>query len=202
MTDDAEHIVGLYQRHADAFRRARERGPFAERAWLDRFVDRLPAGASVLDIGCGCGVPMAGYLIEQGVKLCGVDSSERMIELCRSRFPQQSWRVADMRELDLGRRFDGLLAWDSFFHLDHAHQQDMFARFARHARPGAPLLFNTGAAHGTATGCMQGEALYHASLAPDAYAELLDRHGFSVLDRVVEDRACGGRTVWLAQREA
>jgi hypothetical protein len=46
-----------------------------------------------------------------------------MIDRCRARIPDSAWIVADMRELDLGRHFDGILAWDSFFHLDMDEQR-------------------------------------------------------------------------------
>jgi hypothetical protein len=45
-----------------------------------------------------------------------------MIALARDRMPEQEWIVADMRRLALGRRFDGILAWDSYFHLAHEFQ--------------------------------------------------------------------------------
>jgi hypothetical protein len=37
-----------------------------------------------------------------------------------------------MRQLALGRPFDGIVAWDSFFHLGHDDQRRMFAIFADH----------------------------------------------------------------------
>ncbi len=200
MKDDVASIISLYERHADAFCRDRGRGPWVEQAWLQRFLAYLPASAHVLDIGCGCGVPMAAFLIERGVELSGVDSSARMIALCRARFPRQHWQVADMREMEPGRSFDGLLAWDSFFHLDQASQRAMFACFARLANPGAMLMFNSGARQGTAVGRYCGEPLYHASLALEEYRMLLRGHGFTVLHHVTEDPDCGQRTVWLARR--
>jgi hypothetical protein len=45
-----------------------------------------------------------------------------------------------MRELALRRRFDGILAWDSFFHLAHEDQRRMFAIFADHASIGTVLM--------------------------------------------------------------
>jgi hypothetical protein len=47
--------------------------------------------------------------------------------------PDQEWIVADMRSLALGRRFNGILAWDSFFHLGHDDQRKMFQIFASHS---------------------------------------------------------------------
>lgn len=196
----ADRIVGLYERRAAAWTGAR--GPskrFPEQAWLDRFRALTPEGGGVLDIGCGAGEPIARYLAGVGHAVTGVDSSPAMIAMFRARLPAQQALVADMRTLDLGRRFDGLLAWDSFFHLDHAHQRRMFAIFRAHARPGAALMFTSGPEHGEAIGVLEGEPLYHASLAAAEYRDLLAANGFEVVAHKADDPDCGGRTVWLAR---
>ncbi|MGE0096547.1 MAG: trans-aconitate 2-methyltransferase, partial [Alphaproteobacteria bacterium] len=144
--------------------------------------------------------PIARYLIEAGYALTGVDSSASMIALCKELFPTQTWHVADMRSLALGRRFEGILAWDSFFHLNHDDQRRMFPVFAAHAAPHAALMFTSGIDHGEAMGTYQGEPLYHASLDEAEYRALLAENGFDVVRRVAEDPACGGHTVWLARR--
>ncbi|MGE7471075.1 class I SAM-dependent DNA methyltransferase [Bosea sp. NPDC003192] len=201
MTSSADAIVSLYARHAAAYDRQRGR-KLMEARWLDRFLALLPARPSVLDIGCGMGEPIARHLIEQGCAVTGIDSSAPLIALCRERFPQQDWRVADMRELALGRCFDGLIAWDSFFHLTPVAQRRMFPLFREHAADGAVLLFTSGPAHGEAIGSFEGEPLYHGSLDPAEYRALLAENGFAVAVHLVEDPDCGGHTVWLARRTA
>lgn len=199
MACEAERIIGLYRRHARAW--AEDRGTaLLEGAWLDRFLALLPSGAAVLDIGCGSAEPIGRYLIENGHAVTGVDSSPELIAICEERFPDQDWRVADMRTLSLGRAFDGLLAWDSFFHLRPEHQRRMFPVFKRHAAPRAALMFTSGPAHGVAMGTYRGEPLYHASLDGAEYRALLDAQGFDVVAHAAEDPACGGHTVWLARR--
>ena len=198
MADDAEQVIGLYDRHAHIWDKERWRNLF-ERPWLDRFLALLPQGGSVLDIGCGSAEPIARYFIETGHDVIGVDSSPAMIGFGRSRFPHHNWIVADMRNLVLGRRFNGILAWDSFFHLRQDDQRRMFPVFREHAAPNAALMFNGGPHAGEGIGTYQGEPLYHASLEPTEYHALLDRYGFEIVSHAVEDRACGGRTVWLAR---
>lgn len=198
MPSAADEIIGLYERHAEAWDRSRSAEPMLERAWIERFVALLPSGGSVLDLGCGSGQPIARHLLERGFAVVGVDSSPTLIAKCRRRFPEVEWIVADMRTLSINRHFDGLIAWDSFFHLAHEDQRAMFAVFRAHAASGAPLLFTTGTAHGEAIGTLQGEPLYHASLSPEEYRTLLASAGFKVLNHVIEDPACGRHTVWLA----
>ena len=198
MCEDAGRIVDLYERHARHWDRNRWRNLF-ERSWLVRFFALLPEGGSVLDIGCGSGEPIARHFIEAGHKLTGVDSSPAMISLCKARFPDETWVAADMRTLSLGMRFDGILAWDSFFHLPPDDQRGMFKIFRQHAAARAALIFTSGPRAGVAMGTYEGEPLYHASLDPEEYRTLLDEHGFEVVSYVPEDRRCGAHTIWLAQ---
>jgi trans-aconitate methyltransferase len=201
MTADSDKIIGLYERNAQNYVADRRSVGWDERAWLDRFTALLPQQATILDIGCGSCEPIARYLIERNFAVDGVDSSPTLISICRERFPNRSWDVADMRTLALGERFDGLLAWDSFFHLSHDDQRQMFPIFRMHANPGAALMFTSGPSHGEAIGSYHGEPLYHASLSTEEYSTLLESNGFRIEAHVAEDANCGGHTIWLAQAE-
>jgi hypothetical protein len=114
-------------------------------------------------------------------------------------FPDLAWHVADMRALSVAQCFDGVLAWDSFFHLCPDDQRRMFPIFRQHAAPRAALMFTGGPAHGEAIGSYRGEPLYHASLDAAEYRVLLNANGFEVIAHVVEDPDCGNHTVWLTQ---
>jgi SAM-dependent methyltransferase len=171
-----------------------------ERGWLERFAALLPPGGEVLDLGCGPGQPIAVWIIAQGFRVTGVDSAPAMLDLCRARFPDQEWIDADMRALALGRHFDGILAWNSFFHLSRDDQRAMFPIFAAHAAPGAPLMFTAGPRDGEAIGRLYDADLHHASLSPDEYRRLLKANGFAEVAHIAEDLDCGGHTVWLGRK--
>jgi SAM-dependent methyltransferase len=198
MSSEAERIVGLYQRHAEEWDRERGRSLF-EKDWLDRFLALLPSEPSILDVGCGSAEPIARYFIERGCDVTGIDSSLRLIGMCKDRFPDHDWIVTDMRTLSLDRRFDGILAWNSFFHLSPDDQRTMFPVFRRHAGTKAALMFTSGPSQGEAIGTYKSEPLYHGSLDGAEYCSLLDQNGFDVVSHVVEDPDCGHQTVWLAQ---
>ena len=112
MVSLADRIIDLYERNARNYVSDRRGVGWDESGWLDRFIALLPQHATVLDIGCGSGEPIARYLVERGFALEGVDASPTLISVCRERFPKRCWHVADMRTLGLGRTFHGLLAWD------------------------------------------------------------------------------------------
>jgi SAM-dependent methyltransferase len=199
MSDPAQRIIGLYDENAEAWDSLRG-SRLQEKEWLDRFMAFIPRGGSILDIGCGGGEPIARYLLEQGFQVTGVDSSSALIRICKKRFPDAEWLVSDMRALDLGRRFDGVLAWYSFFHLTPEDQRPMFARFAAHGKQGAPLMFTSGPRHGVAMGEWQGEPLYHASLAPEEYRSLLRASGFQIESFKPGEPVATGPSVWIARQ--
>lgn len=199
MGKEDARIVSLYRRHAAAWSAARA-ASFVERHWIERFSALVSPGESVLDIGCGPGEPISRFLTEAGHPVVGVDASPEMIDRFRANLPGGEAHVVDMRTLSLGRQFGGIVAWDSFFHLTPADQRAMFSVFGAHSQPGAPLLFTSGPDAGESMGDLEGEPLYHASLAPDEYRSLLRSHGFDVVDHVVADPTTGHRTIWLTRR--
>jgi len=199
----SETVIDLYRRHAAQWDAARRSSGWNDRVWIEAFADSLAHGSRVLDLGCGGGEPVARLLIERGMHVTGVDSSPEMIALARDRLPGQQWIIADMRRLALDRRFDGILAWDGYFHLAPEAQRAMFAMFDTHAEDDAVLMFNTGPEHGegTSTFTFKDEPLYHASLAPAEYRALLDGSGFEVICYAANDARSGGRTAWLCRRK-
>jgi len=196
----AKRIVGLYRDKADDWVRDRGAtlysgdGGVDEAVWLDRFAAGLPAGATILDVGCGSGWPIGAALLERGLQVIGVDASPGLIAHAQATLPAGVWSVGDMREsLPLGP-FDGVLAWHSLFHLSPDDQKKVLPKLAACVAEGGRLMFTSGQAYGETIGQWRGEPLYHASLDPEAYRALLADAGL----RVEYDRAESG--VWLCRR--
>jgi SAM-dependent methyltransferase len=194
-----EAIRGVYDRQARAHDRSRSRA-LLEEGWLARFAARLPAGGRVLDLGCGGGEPIARWLIARGFAVTGADISPAMLEIARARWPAGDWRAADMRVLDLGARFDGIVAWDSFFHLAPDAQRTCIGRMAAHLVPGGALLLTVGPDAGEAQGSVGGEPVYHAPLSPADYAACLDRNGLRLTGFLAEDEDTDRHSVLMARK--
>lgn len=155
MTDAAAHIIDLYRRHAGVWTSARGTVLW-ERSWIERFADLLRRGAPVLDTGCGLGEPIARFLAGRGHPITGVDASPEMIALFRANLPGKIAETIGTRSLKMNRRYGGLIAWDSFFHLTPHDQRMMFPIFRDHIEPEAPLLFTSGPNFGEAIGTLEG----------------------------------------------
>jgi SAM-dependent methyltransferase len=194
-----EAILPTYEREAADWARGAT-GRCGRRPRFMAAVDGRAPGLRVLDLGCGSGEPIAAWFVRRGDRVTGVDGAAAMIAELKARLPGVEAVHADMRGLALGRRFDVILAFNSFFHLSPDDQRAMFPVFAAHAAPEATLLFTSGPAAGEAWGRVGGSAVYHASLDPSDYRACLDGHGFEEVWFRPEDPDLAGHSVWLARK--
>ena len=72
----------------------------------------IKPGFSVLDVGIGTG-QSSEKLFTAGCKICGIDISQKMIEICKDKFPEFELYRADLEEklpMFAGRSFDIVMA--------------------------------------------------------------------------------------------
>jgi len=189
----------IYENQAEVWDALRGRSLFEE-AWLQRFSRRLPPGGTVLDLGCGAGEPIARWFLDQGFDVTGADFSTSLLNLARSRFPQQEWIEVDMRVLELARTFDGIIAWDSFFHLSAEDQYPVIGRITRHLKLEGVAMLTVGPEAGEVLGTVGGQQIYHASLAIDEYRAVFRSCGMEVIEFVANDPDCAGHSVLIARK--
>lgn len=108
---------------------------------LEELSALLPAGAAVLDLGCGAGVPATSWLAARGFALTGVDISARQLELARQLVPAADFIKSDMMELDLPPdSFDAVVALHSIIHVPRTEHAALLERIRRWLKPGGRFL--------------------------------------------------------------
>jgi len=74
------------------------------------FLEKLPEGGRVLDLGCGTGLPYAKHLVEEGFDVLGIDLSEEMVRVASSNVPEAAFAQLSMTEIDYIEEFNGVIS--------------------------------------------------------------------------------------------
>ena len=141
-----------------------------------RWAVDLPAGGSVVDIGCGTGRPIALALVGAGLAVSGIDPSPTLLAAFRQALPHAPAACETAEDSGyFGRRFDGAVAIGLLFLLPPATQAVVIGRVAGALRPGGRFLFSAPAIACRWTDTLTGRT--SQSLGEAGYRALLDQAG-------------------------
>ncbi len=99
----------------------------------------IPAGASVLELGCGAGRVTAA-LLALGHAVTGVDASAEMLATARERAPGAALIQAAIEDLDLGRRFGAVVLGSHLVNAAPRLRRQLLEAGARHVEAGGAAL--------------------------------------------------------------
>jgi len=112
---------------------------------LQDLVQRLPQGATVLDAGCGPGVPVTRVLA-QHLAVIGVDFAAEQLRLARQLVPQAHFVCQDLTTLTFpDHAFDAICAYYAIIHIPRQEHQALLRNFYRMVKPAGFVLLCMGA---------------------------------------------------------
>lgn len=137
-------------------------------ATQDKFLDKLPAGAIILDFGCGSGRDTR-YFLERGYRVKAVDGSD---ELCKIASEYTGIEVKHMyfQELCEVEKYDAIWACSSILHLSYAELVDVMKKMIIALKDNG--LIYTSFKYGTFEGARNGR--YFIDMNEESLAKLLN----------------------------
>lgn len=132
-----------YETHATTFIRCRSKGIDGVGAPSVRHWARsLTPNATVLDVGCGTGLPISKALLDEGLTVYGIDASPSMVQGFKQNFPNSPVACEAAEDSSFfNRQFDAIIAWGLLFLLPAETQEVVIQKMANALYPGGKLLF-------------------------------------------------------------
>lgn len=209
MTDPLEIVERGYDAMAESCLAWSEAEGWAARPkYLGYLLGQLADGASVLELGCGAGVPVTKALAER-YSVTAVDVSRRQLELARANAPTATFVHADMAEVDLPQAsFDAVCAVCAFYSLTHVpreRHEELVRRIASWLIPGGVFVGSFGQTDNPAETdeSWLGVPMFFSHFDADTSVALVQRAGFEIVSRELVpqiEHGVEGAFLWLVAR--
>ena len=165
--------------------------------WLDGLRHLMPADGRVVDLGCGCGLPICKYFCERGYVVEGFDISEEMIRLARdtaivgtAQPMGPAFNVANLEHLDFEKEtLSVVVSLFTISHLPRARHAALFRRIFSWLKDGGAAFLSLGASDNAASrGTWQGVPMVWSHFDAETNLRLLEDAGFEIAWQELEER--------------
>ena len=176
------------------------------RRCLNSLLPHVVPRSRILDLGCGCGVPVAQELSAEH-DVTGIDISPVQIERGRSLVPKASFLCEDMTKASFpAGAFDAIVSMYAIFHVPVEEQPRLFRSISTWLRPDGWLLCTVSARTEPSGGTEEnwldvpGATMYWSNAGQPTYETWLAEAGFRVDETLFIPEEDSGHTALLAHK--
>lgn len=176
-----------YDAVADRYGRMEQATNWPRLKWLNSLLKRVELNTTILDVGCGSGVP-ADRVIQRTHDLVGVDISGEQVQRARLNVPGARFMHADILEADFeDSTFSAVVSFYSIEHIPRAKHKEVFMQFHRWTVPGGYLLISIEAGdYDDVEGEWLGVPMFLSCYPPDRTKELVASVGYEIEESAIE----------------
>ncbi|KAE8410298.1 S-adenosyl-L-methionine-dependent methyltransferase [Aspergillus pseudocaelatus] len=171
-----DNITEWYLQWATSQKSPRER-------YTQMLLDKLQPSPSILELGCGPGVPILKMLLDHGAQVVANDISTKQLELAKARCPGAKLVAGSMTSLTFEpASFHGVISFFALFHLPRSQLKAMLTTIYDWLKPGGVFVLNLATIdeeeiHGE----FLGHGMFWSSYDVDQNRAMLTEVGFEVL---------------------
>jgi ubiquinone/menaquinone biosynthesis C-methylase UbiE len=169
--------------------------------YLNKLLPLLPppTSCSILELGCGAGVPCTQILARHSSSLVAVDISAAQLELAKENVKSEEGEVevkmefvkSDMHALSFpNETFDAIVGFYSIIHLPREEQVVLVKRIEKWLKPGGYFLANFSASASDESWkeswLVEGSGMFWSSWEEGQTLDMVKAAGLEVLDGLVE----------------
>lgn len=182
---------------------AADRGTFGSQKYLTKLRQKLPRGATVLDVGCGDGVPVDRELLAKGFEVVGIDISPVQVARAQKNCPGGEFIVRDMQDLRAGEyQVQAVVSFYAIFHTPRGGHAEILDKFASYLPRGGWLLVTMGDTEWEGTTVFHGAPMWCSQYGAKKNCELVEKAGFRVALNEIDGRGGERHQVIMAQKSS
>lgn len=164
-----------------------QRDLFKNQKYLENLIQRLKPKSKILDIGCGAGIPIDKFLIENGFNITGIDISSEQIKLAKQNLHKGNFFVKDMSEIDFPKNyFDAIISFYAIFHIKREEHQKLFDKLFSILKPNGYLLVTMGSEEWEGIEDFHGSKMFWSHYGVDKNLEIIRNSGLKIISHEID----------------
>lgn len=186
MTDKNKNAINIYDKIANDYAKAYDPNEYSEEGLIfqNSILNYLKPNSIMLDIGCGSGFS-AEYFHDKGINVFGIDLSSEMIRIAKKKHPNINFQVADMITFKPDNNIDVVYAGYSMFHFQQEGFEKTLDNIKTYLNKKGILAMVMQEGSGELDEVepfLPTEKIYIKLYTEDELKDLLNKHGFEVLE--------------------
>lgn len=187
---DPKHVVEQgYDQVANEYAHLEDGTEWPRMRWVKKVLSCLPPDSSVLDLGCGSGIP-ADVEISKDHMVTGIDISQAQVSLARLNIPKGYFIHGDLGSVEFQpSSFNAVVSFYTLEHIPREEHQVILRRIFQWLKPGGLLLISMEAGdYEGFFGEWLGVPMYMSCFDPETMNQLVQRAGFELLESAIESQ--------------
>ncbi|MDQ5951214.1 MAG: hypothetical protein QG639_491 [Patescibacteria group bacterium] len=195
---DNKFVKNGYNQIAETY--LENRDSFKSLPFIDKLLEQLPSGSTILDLGCGAGKPVDTYIISKGYRVIGLDISEKQISLAQKLVPEGEYQVQDLSTLQ-PKQFsvDAIVSFYAIFHTSRETHAELFKMLKTYLPKKGLLLVTMGASDWEGTEDFHGVDMSWSHYDAETNASIIEDAGFNIIFQKIDTSGDEKHLVVLAE---
>ena len=173
--------------YAKEYREGRDIRDFEKELFEDLF-NKIGEEGSILDLGCGIGIPFDRYFVDKGYEVKGVDFVEKNIKRAKENVPEADFVNADFSQLSFSKEsFDAIVSFYAIFHMPRDEHLDLLKKMNTWLKESGVILITMGTEDNERIESdFVGSEMVWSSFSIQKNKELVRKSGFEILSSYEE----------------
>lgn len=178
-----------------------ERGRLKTDKYVHQLLKYLPENATILDLGCGAGVPVDDILLAAGHSVVGIDIASEQIKLAKKNCPWGEYLVGDITQLKRDQyRVDAIVSFYTIFHVPRREQGVLLKIWASYLRRGGILLITMGDVPFEGEHVLYGEPMWSSQYGTGRNVTMVREAGLKILLDKIDTSGGERHQIIMAQK--
>jgi len=169
--------------------------------YIQQLIKYLPKQSTILDLGCGAGIPVDDVFLKTGYSVIGIDISSEQIKLARKNCPRGEYVIGDIANLiEKEYQVQAIVSFYTIFHISRESHGKWLKIIATYLQKGGLLLITMGDREFEGEHEFHGTNMWSSQYGTMKNSNLVESAGFKIISTEIDSSGGERHQVILAEK--